>query len=52
MNETPEYYENQAIAFLADSCKEKDKTIRTLINYLVLSVILNLVSIIYFISQN
>jgi hypothetical protein len=47
MEETPEYYENEAIKFLADSCKEKDRKIKILSNSLVISVSINLICIIY-----
>ena len=47
MEESLEYYQNQAIVFLADSCKEKDRTIKNLANWLVLSLILNLCLWIY-----
>ena len=47
MEETPEYYENQALAFLADTCKEKDRTIKILTKSLVLSVLVNLLLCLY-----
>lgn len=48
MEETSEYYENEAIKLFADSCKEKDKIIKILGNSLVISIIFNIL----FIFQN
>ena len=42
IEETTEYYEKQAITFLTDICKERDKTIKILANLLVGSVLINL----------
>ena len=50
MDETPEYYENQAIKFLADSCKEKDRTINILLNSFILSILINVLYTVYFIN--
>jgi hypothetical protein len=50
--ESKEYYNNEAIALLSDTCKERDKQIRVLTNMVNYSIIINIILLFYMLLSN